>query len=327
MKKILLVLGIVLIVVLAGIGGVLTYVSTALPDVGEAPELKIEYTPERIERGRYLAMAVNVCIDCHSTRDWTKFSGPVKEGTLGQGGERFGRDMGLPGEYYSRNITPAGIGQYTDGELFRAITAGVDRTGHALFPIMPYMYYGRMDDEDVYSVIAFIRTLAPIENSVPAPESDFPMNFILNLIPTRPAPMKKPDPSDTLAYGGYLANASGCVECHTPFVDGQIVVEKAFSGGREFPLPDGSVVRTANITTDAETGIGKWSRKAFIARFKMYADSSYVLPTVGPGDFNTMMPWTMYCNMTEQDLSAIYTYLRSVKPISNAVVKFTPATP
>ncbi len=76
---------------------------------------------------------------------------------------------------------------------------------------------------------------------------------------------------------------------------------------------------------DDETGIGKWTREDFIRRFKVQADSSYVVPVVSAGDFNTIMPWTMYANMTEEDLGAIYAYLTSLKPIENKVVKFTPA--
>ena len=324
MKKLFLILGIVFLVVLVAIGGALTYVSTALPDVGDAPDLKVDYTPERIERGKYLANAVNVCMDCHSTRDWTKFSAPIKPGTTGQGGERFDHSMGFPGVYYSKNITPAGISRYTDGELYRVITSGVNKDGRAMFPVMPYPYYGNMDEEDIYSLIAYLRSLEPIENPVPDSESDFPMNFILNTIPAKPNHTKRPDPSDVVAYGGYMINAAACVECHTPVEQGQIIQDQAFGGGREFFMPDGSVLRTPNITPDEETGIGSWTREAFVARFKLYADSSYVLPTVQPGDFNSIMPWTMYCNMTEDDLSAIYAYLRTVKPVKNKVVKFTP---
>lgn len=323
MKKLLLALGIVCLAVLVAIGGILTYVSTALPDVGEAPDIKLEYTPERIKRGKYLANAVNACMDCHSTRDWSRFSGPVQPGTTGKGGERFDHNMGFPGVYYSKNITPAGISRYTDGELYRVITSGVTREGRAMFPVMPFLYYGRMDEEDIYSLIAYLRSLAPIENPVVDSESDFPMNFILNTIPARPAHIKRPNPTDAIAYGGYLTNAAGCIECHTPVERGQIIPEQAFGGGREFNFPDGSVVRSANITPDDETGIGKWTQEAFVARFKLYADSSYAAPAVQPGDFNTIMPWTMYCNMTREDLSAIYTYLRTVKSVQNKVVKFT----
>lgn len=166
MRKFILITSIILLIVIVAIGGTLTYITTALPDVGEAPQLKVEATPERIARGKYLATAVTVCMDCHSTRDWSKFSGPIVQGTEGKGGERFDHSVGFPGIYYSKNITPAGISRYTDGELYRVITSGVDKEGKAMFPVMPYPYYGRMDDEDIYSIIAYMRTLPAIENKV-----------------------------------------------------------------------------------------------------------------------------------------------------------------
>lgn len=98
-----------------------------------------------------------------------------------------------------------------------------------------------------------------------------------------------------------------------------------FSGGREFQFPGGAIVRGSNITPDDETGIGKWSKETLVERFKMYADTAFVSPTVNPGDFNTVMPWLMYCQMTEQDLSAIYEYLRTIEPVRNQVVKFSRA--
>ncbi len=325
MRKIISILGIILIVIVVALGAVLGYVATALPDVGDAPELKVELSPERIERGKYLANAVNLCIDCHSTRDWTRFAAPIVPGTFGKGGERFDQSMGFPGVYYSKNITPAGIASYTDGELYRVITTGVNRHGDAMFPIMPYLYYGRMDEEDIYALIAYVRSLEPIENQVADSQPDFPMNFILNTIPSEAAHVTRPDPSDVVAYGGYMINAAGCAECHTPAENGQIIQEQLFGGGREFMFPDGSVVRSANLTPHDETGIGRWTKEAFVERFKMYADSAYVPPPVGPGDFQTMMPWTMYCNMTKEDLGAIYEFLRTVKPIENSVVRFTSA--
>ena len=107
MKKALKYVGWFLAGVVVLIAGLLIYVKAALPDVGEPEEITIEYTQERIERGKYLANHVNVCMDCHSTRDWSRFSGPLKEGTLGRGGEKFDQAVGMPGVYYSRNITPA----------------------------------------------------------------------------------------------------------------------------------------------------------------------------------------------------------------------------
>ena len=323
MKKFLKFLIYAVLAILVLVGALLIYIKTALPNVGDPEDLTVERTPERIERGKYLANSVVVCMDCHSTRDWSKFSGPLVEGTLGKGGERFDHSVGMPGIFISKNITPEGISRYTDGELFRVITTGVNKEGDAMFPLMPYRYYGKMDPEDIYSIIAYIRTLDPITNQVSDSEPDFPMNFIINTIPAPAELQKRPEPSEQLTYGAYMASASACVECHTQVKQGQILPEVAFGGGREFAFPDGSVVRSANITPDKQTGIGNWTREQFVARFKVFADSSYVTPSVKPGEFNSIMPWTMYGQMTEEDLSAIFAYLQSVPPISNQVVKHT----
>ncbi len=83
------------------------------------------------------------------------------------------------------------------------------------------------------------------------------------------------------------------------------------------------MLRTPNITPDP-TGIGAWDKEMFIRRFKTYTDSNYHSPELAMTDFNTIMPWTMYGRMTEADLSSIYQYLKTIKPISNKVEKFTP---
>jgi len=323
MKKIFRVLGYILLFIILGVAGLLIYVKAALPNVGPAAEMKIDYTAQRVERGRYLANSVTACMDCHSSRDWSKFAGPLIPGTLGKGGERFDQKTGFPGVFYSRNITPAGISRYTDGELFRVITTGVTKEGDALFPVMPYSHYGKMDPEDIMSIIAYIRTLAPIQNTIAKPDPDFPMNFIINTIPVKADPQNIPVKSDPVAYGGYLVNACSCIECHTKVDKGKIIPDLAFSGGREFQFPDGSVVRSANITPDIKTGLGSWTEDMFISRFKQYADSAYKPQSVVAGDFNSIMPWNMYCNMNREDLAAIYSYLRTLKPITNTVIKFT----
>jgi len=326
MKKVLKYLSYFIVVIALAVASLLTYVKVALPDVGEAEDLQIDYTAERIENGRYLANSVTVCMDCHSKRDWSKFSGPLQDGTLGMGGDRFDQTIGLPGVFFARNITPAGISRYTDGELFRLITSGVTKEGRAIFPLMPYLNYGRMDKEDIYSIIAYVRSIPAIENTVPDSEADFPMNFIINTIPTKPVHQAKPAKTDMLAYGAYLTNAAGCGECHTQVDKGQIIPELMYGGGRDFKFPDGSIVYSANISPDMETGIGTWTKEMFLQRFKIYADSAYVTPPVSTGEFNSIMPWTMYSKMTDEDLTAIYTYLHTVKPITNSVIKFSAAT-
>lgn len=303
----------------------LSYLKFALPNVGEAQDMKIDQTPERVARGEYLANHVSLCVDCHSQRDWSRFSGPIIEGTIGMGGERFDQKLGFPGVYFSANITPSGISRYTDGELFRAITTGVTKEGRALFPVMPYHYYGRMDEEDIKSIIAYIRTLKPIDNKVESSHSDFPMNFIVNTIPKKAEFTKLPPESDVINYGKYMTNASGCMECHTKDDKGQLIAGMEYGGGRAFMLPDGSTVRSANISPDVTTGIGGWSADMFVNFFHSRSDSLAVNAKVKTGEFNSIMPWSMYGKMKESDIRAIYAYLKTVTPINNAVEKFSGA--
>lgn len=317
MKKIIIS---VLLIFVIGISAVALYVKFGLPNVGKSPDLKVDINPERIKHGEYLANHVTLCMDCHSTRDWSKFSGPIKSGTFGLGGEFFDEHMGFPGKFYSFNITPANLGSWTDGDIFRAITTGVAKDGSALFPVMPYSYYGRMDKEDIYDIIAYIRSLTPVESVTKERSIDFPMNFIINTIPEKANFSKKPTVTDIVKYGGYLTNAAGCRECHTPVKNGQIIESLAFSGGRDFVFPIG-ITKSANITPDDESGIGKWSSDQFVDRFKSYKNTSD-LSAITPDKLNTVMPWNMYAGMDTADLRAIFAYLKTLKPIKNEVIHF-----
>jgi len=304
---------------------ILSYVKLALLNVVAAPDMKVELTPERIARGKYLANNVLVCMDCHSKRDWTKFSGPPIEGTLGMGGEIFDQKFGFPGTYYSKNITPEGIGHYTDGELFRVITTGVNNEGEAMFPVMPYNHYGKLDTEDIKSVIAYIRTLAPIKNEVPKSTSDFPMNFLINTIPQKAKFTKLPSKTDLINYGKYMTLAAACIDCHTKVDKGSLIAGTEYGGGREFPYINGAIIRSSNISSDEETGIGSWTDEMFVDIFHTRSDSTILNTLVQPEDFNSIMPWTMYGKMKEEDLKAIFAYLKSVPAIKNSVEVFTPA--
>ncbi len=318
MKKFLIIIGIILLV---GIISLASYLKLVLPDVGEAPTLNVNITPERIKHGEYLANHITACMDCHSSRDWTSFSGPISPGTLGKGGEYFGPELGFPGKFYSRNITPINLENWTDGEIFRTITTGVDREGKALFPVMPYLSYGKMDKEDIYDIIAYLRSIPSIDNKTPVSKADFPMNFIINTLPAKSNLTKRPEKTDVVAYGAYLVNAAACMDCHTQVSNGQIIQELAFSGGREFAIPHGTS-RSANITPDINTGIGNWTEDAFVQRFKTYTDPT-IIANIDPAEFNTIMPWTMFGGMDSTDLKSIYAYLMTLKPIENQVEHFT----
>ncbi|QQL49460.1 c-type cytochrome [Mucilaginibacter ginkgonis] len=318
--KALKVIGIILSALIVIIIAAGTFVKVALPNTGKAPKIKIERTAERIKRGDYLANHVSVCMDCHSTRDWGSYAGPMIGG-LGAGGEKFDQQMGFPGKFYAPNITPYKLANWTDGEIYRALTTGVNNNGKALFPLMPWEHVGLMDREDVYSIIAYLRTLPAINKDVPAPQLDFPVNFIVNTMPHKANPGKLPAESDSVKYGGYLVNAAGCVDCHSKVDHGAKIAGTEFGGGMEFKQPAG-VLTSANITPDTETGIGTWTKEMFVQRFKSLDGKAATARKLGKGDVNTVMPWYMYAGMKPTDLGAIYAYLHSLKPIKNKVVKF-----
>lgn len=319
MKRLLWIIPLVLVTVILA---VILYVKFALPNVGPAPDISVEITPERLERGEYLANSVMGCIDCHSMRDMSKFSGPLNGTPYAGGGEEFTEELGAPGDFYAPNLTPHHLGDWTDGEIYRAMTAGVSKDRRALFPSMPSHLYGQASQEDIYSVIAYLRTLPAHEYDVPAPKPKFPFSLIMNTIPKKIEHKEVPSRENLVEYGEYMITIAACIDCHTPMEKGKFILEEAYSGGMEFILPTG-IVRSANLTPDEETGIGAWDEETFIARFEAYSDSSFVPYTVDEG-FNTIMPWTMYANMDTFDLKAMFAYLQSLAPIKKEINLFTP---
>lgn len=321
MKKLFKILGILLIIVVLFAAGGYIYLQAAYPKVSAAPDIKIEPTPERLERGKYLANSYAFCIECHSSKDITKFSMPVVPGTEGKGGDNYGEGAGF---VPASNITgdkETGLGNWTDGEIFRAITSGVDKEGKFLAPMMPYPLFAKMDKEDLYSIIAYIKTLKPISNKVPEKNLKFPVNLIFRTIPSDVSSFgKRPDGTDKIKLGEY--NGVACKFCHSPSDKGEYIPGKEFSGGVEFPMPDGTIIRSSNITPDKETGIGNMTRELFMAKFKSCIDDSALDPK--SRGFNTPMAWNFIAkSSTDDDLLAIYEYLMSQNPVNNKVEKIT----
>jgi len=276
-----------------------------------------------IARGEYLVNHVAGCIDCHSKRDFTKYSGPVVPGSEGGGGMLFDPKFGLPGMIYGKNITPdsaTGIGTWTDDEILRAMTQGINKKGDTLFPIMPYPNFNRMAKTDLLSIIAFIRTLKPINNVVPARQLFVPIGVVYPgkfLQPSVDSNMAPPA-SDTVKYGGYLATMADCGTCHSPLTPQGPDHTRMFAGGYIFDLGSNKVA-SANITPDS-TGIGGWSEERFLNKFTTYRDTSQI--NRDPGNQNTIMPLSILAGMKDEDIKAIYAYLRTVAPIKNMVEKF-----
>ncbi len=305
------------------------YVSTYRPAQRPAPELTIERTPERVERGRYLVENVAGCMQCHADRDWSLYGGPARRESWLGGGDCLTREQGFPGTLCMPNLTPdaaTGLGRWSDGEILRALREGVDRDGRALFPMMPYRVYRHLSDGDAAAIVAYLRTLEAVANPQPETDLAFPVSFFIKTVPEPlDAPVEAPDVADTVRHGERLAKIAACEFCHTPVDERmQPLPGMAFAGGHELEGPFGTV-RSANLTPHA-TGMGSRTREEFIGIFKAFAGAIDDPIEVAPED-NTPMPWADLADlpaadadeMTEDDLGAIYDYLRTVAPVDHAV--------
>lgn len=321
-----------LLKIVGGLAGVLVlvaacgylYLMFSYPSVPPPrTDVTFDTSPERLARGKSLNDHVVGCTTCHTQRDWTKFAGPVKTELLGAGGDKFTRAPGS--DLYAKNITPAAIGSWTDGELLRAATQGVSKDGTPLFPLMPYPHYGALAEDDIHAVLAYIRSLKAIESIVPERTLGFPLNLVVRTIPSANTFGTRPSPSDTLAYGRYMTKAARCTDCHTPIDDqGTPLPGMEFAGGMAF-IETGYRTRSANITPDVDTGIGSWTEQQFVDKFKGFENPTNATLSEPERPQNTPMPMLAYAGMTRQDLAAIYAYLRTIKPIINRVEKFPDA--
>lgn len=176
-----------------------------------------------------------------------------------------------------------------------------------------------MTKNDILSIVAYIRSLKPIERTTAPRKLGIPMSMMGSLPDGNLDNNTMPDPSDKVQYGAYLVNAAVCSECHTPMGPQGPDRSKVFAGGFVFEPPMFKVA-VSNITPDTATGIGGWTEEMFLSKFKN--NSSDEVVNKYPGRANTIMPWNMYGKMKEDDLKAIYAYLRTVKPIRNKVEKY-----
>jgi mono/diheme cytochrome c family protein len=317
-RIVLLVLSVVILVPAAGFA----YLYLRKPAQAPPSDIRVQATPERLARGKYIFETIGDCDGCHSQRDFSRFDGPVVLAGRGRGNVLSDLLTGLPGRVVAPNITPdpeTGIGKWTDGEKIRAIREGVDNTGRALFPMMPYQGFRQLSDDDVQSLVAFLDSLPPIRNPLPQTELKFPVGLMIKSVPQPAGSVPPMDRSDRVRYGERLVAIAGCADCHTPQERGQPVEAKRFAGGQKFESGHGAVY-TANITPDMQTGIGKWDEAYFLKKVYDYKDyAEHGSPKVSGPDQFTLMPWLSFSRLTPEDLGAIYAYLRTVKPVHNAV--------
>ncbi len=277
-------------------------------------------TPERLARGQYLTEDLLGCFDCHSERDWTKDDVPLIPGTKGGGTANFPL-LDLPGKIHPPNISPdkeTGAGTWTDDQLARAIREGIGHDGRALFNFMPYERFRYLSDEDLASVIVYLRSLPPVHHAVPKTELIFPVRYLIRSVPEPVTDLvPSPDLSTPVKRGEYSVRVAPCRDCHTPQVKGQPLKGLDLAGGFVLRGPWGAVA-SANITPDP-SGIPYYDEPLFIQVIRTGSVKARKLKQI--------MPWWTFRGLSDEDLKAIFAYLKTVTPIKHRVDNTEPSKP
>jgi mono/diheme cytochrome c family protein len=321
MRRFFLILGAVIGALVLAVGGALFVINrSGIPHYSPGKiELKVDVTPERIERGRHTVQLL--CASCHLDNDTSTLAGKPMVDVPAQFGSA-----------HSANITgdpETGIGAWTDGELAYLLRTGVRRDGRYTPPWMVKLPL--MADEDLKDIIAFLRSDDPLVKPVKAKRpacrpslfTKVLSRFAFKPIPYPSAPIPLPDTSNKVAYGKYLVQARAiCYPCHSAdFAKlDEAVPEKSagyLGGGNAMPDMNGRIVKTANITPDVETGIGKWTEDQFVR---------LVRSGVRPDSTVIAYPMVPFPEIADDEARAIFAYLRTVPPIKNAVARAPAAT-
>jgi len=271
-----------------------------------------ETTPERLARGEYLAEGLLRCFTCHSERDWNAPSALPIEATKGAGA-MYSVD---PDTWITApNLTPddeTGIGTWTDDMLARAIREGVGHDGRVLHPAMDYGSFRRISDEDLASVIVFLRSRPPAHNPLPA--TVLPMEqqqeFAARLSPiTEPVPAR--DLTDPWERGRYLVLLGNCEGCHTSWYS---LRNPGLLGGGN-PIERGEKIAFSTNITPHTSGMA-YPAEAFIQ----------VIRTGKGGTLSPMMPWTVFQHLTDADLTAMHAFLQTMHPVAHHINNFAEPT-
>jgi mono/diheme cytochrome c family protein len=282
-----------------------------------APLMSAPRDAATVARGEYLVKYSLQCWSCHAAPP-SNADSPIS------GGMVFDlRDVGPGfGLFYTPNITPdsaTGIGAWTDGEIVQAIREGIRRNRQPLFPIMPVDWFKNIADDDVLAIVAYLRTVAPVQKQIPASEIRFPTKALIAFGIMGPQPeisaaVTAPAKGPTSEYGQYLATTvSLCADCHTPrnLQNGKFYFDSLFAGSSfAFGEAEGGqdLAFARNITPHNEHGIGQWTEEEFIA-----AVTAGMRPNGSV--LSTHMPYAYYKFFSTDDLRALYLYLQSIPAI------------
>jgi mono/diheme cytochrome c family protein len=265
--------------------------------------ITFDFTQVRLERGRYLSEGVLQCFVCHTDRDWTRPGAPPIAEMKGAG-HIWGEDN--PG-IVAANITPdkeTGAGNWTDDMLARAIREGISHDGRVLDDQMYSASYRFLSDEDLASVIVYLRLLKPIHNPLPQTK--------LDKYPDPPTPITQPVPQPDLstpaARGRYLTRVGTCLGCHTAF---HAPLSPGYFGGGDLVERGKERTFSANLTSDASGILSYYDENLFIQTLRTGHVKARKLSAV--------MPWIAVGNMTDDDLKSIFAYLKTRRPVQHIV--------
>ena len=264
-----------------------------------------------ITRGKELVYGAAHCAHCHT---------PVSQLDAIERGEIVPLAGGHifdipPAKIYTPNITSdkeTGIGAWPDSVIARSLRYGVGHAGSALVDFMPFQH---LSDADLTAVISYLKTVPPVKNKVPATKWKLLGTVLKALViePTGPT-IEIPQhvaPGATVEYGKYLAESvANCRGCHTErdLKTGKYI-GTPYAGGFHMPCevnPALEVV-TPNITSDAQTGkLANWTEEEFLQRFRK-----------GKVIHESTMPWGPFSRLADDDLRAIYRFLKTVPPVTN----------
>lgn len=269
-----------------------------------APRLGIAADEAAVTRGGYLLKAAG-CESCHTD---VKNNGPPLAG---------GRALPTPfGTFFGKNITPdrTGIGGWSEAQFHDALRSGIDDDGHYLFPVFPFPSYTGMTDADISDLFAYLMAQKPVALRNKRQEAKFPFGYrpllyFWRLLFFKPGPLV-PVAGQNAEWnrGRYLAEAvAHCQECHTPRnVFGALDRSHSYAGNPDGP--DGQ--KAPNITSDEQTGIGKWS----LAELETLLTSG---ETPDHQDIGSGMGEVVNATsaLTESDRHSIAVYIKSLPPL------------
>jgi mono/diheme cytochrome c family protein len=264
---------------------------------------------ERVVRGRYLAELAH-CFDCHSERD---SKGGQVHGMEGAGRVLPPEESGIALSHFlvCPNITPdreTGAGSWTDAQLARALREGIGHDGRILDKTMPYWNFRYLTEDDIASVIAYLRSIPAVRH--PLPKRNLAAEPVIDWRPDVQPAALSPDAPAAARRGEYLVHIGTCTGCHTPTdPHGHTIPGMLFAGGKVLVRPWGTVA-SANLTRDP-SGIGYYDEVQFIRTIRT--------GHVGARALNRTMPYPLYRNLTDDDLKAIFAYLRMLPPVVHRV--------